>query len=64
MWSSVPPARPVAYDPGQRVRLELRPPTDHSKLGVSPFSYGAPLERPYTLVVDEQADSGGGTVPA
>jgi hypothetical protein len=47
------------------VRLELRPPTDHSKLGVSPFPYWAPLDRPYTLVVDEQADSGdGGIVPA
>jgi DeoR/GlpR family transcriptional regulator of sugar metabolism len=31
-------------------------PADHSKLGTGPFPYWAPLDRPYTLVVDEQAD--------
>lgn len=29
---------------------------DHSKLGARRFPYWAPLERPYTLVVDDQAD--------
>jgi hypothetical protein len=29
---------------------------DHSKLGARPFPYWAPLDRAYTLVVDEQAD--------
>ncbi|WP_097256945.1 MULTISPECIES: DeoR/GlpR family DNA-binding transcription regulator [unclassified Streptomyces] len=31
-------------------------PADHSKLGAGPFPYWAPLDRPYSLVVDEQAD--------
>lgn len=31
-------------------------PADHSKLGAGPFPYGAPLDRSYTLVVDERAD--------
>jgi len=31
-------------------------PAEHSKLGASPFPYWAPLNRPYTLAVDEQAD--------
>ncbi|GHD46005.1 hypothetical protein GCM10010317_021150 [Streptomyces mirabilis] len=31
-------------------------PVGHSKLGAAPFPYWAPLDRPYTLVVDEQAD--------
>nr|WP_282190123.1 hypothetical protein [Streptomyces sp. S1D4-11] len=31
-------------------------PVGHSKLGAGPFPYWAPLDRPYTLVVGEQAD--------
>jgi hypothetical protein len=43
----------------QREELDFLGPVttpDQVRLGAGPFPYWAPLDRPYTLVVDEQAD--------